>query len=190
MDDWDERVDVVSRGVLGLTVACARCHDHKFDPISTRDYYSLASVFSSTVAVPRPVAAVDAEVEKRFMLTAQRLFYVSYVAKLLRSEPGSKPKESRQKVEQLVAELDKIEEEIAPLRQTHPDLYAYLVKLDRRPRPIPELAVATRPLRRSSPRFLRWPVDKRSVVVAAAPASLISTLSSKPACGSMAPTRT
>src|SRR5262249_9716068 len=42
MDDWDERVDVVSRGVLGLTVACARCHDHKFDPISSRDYYALA----------------------------------------------------------------------------------------------------------------------------------------------------
>jgi hypothetical protein len=36
-DDWDERVDAVSRGFLRLTVACARCHDHKFDPIPTRD---------------------------------------------------------------------------------------------------------------------------------------------------------
>src|SRR6202011_2297300 len=43
-DDWDERVDTVSRGLLGLTVACARCHDHKFGPISTKDYYSLAGV--------------------------------------------------------------------------------------------------------------------------------------------------
>ena len=123
MDDWDERVDVVSRGVLGLTVACARCHDHKFDPISTRDYYGLAGVFASTVAVPRPIAEVDPEVETRFMVAAQRLFYVSYVANLQRNEPGSKPKEARQKVERLVAELDKIEEEIAPLRQTHPELY-------------------------------------------------------------------
>ncbi|MEM8735735.1 MAG: DUF1549 domain-containing protein, partial [Planctomycetota bacterium] len=45
-DEWEDRVDVLSRGVLGLTVACARCHDHKFDPISTQDYYALAGVFS------------------------------------------------------------------------------------------------------------------------------------------------
>jgi hypothetical protein len=36
-DEWEDRVDVVSRGLLGLTVACARCHDHKFDPIGTED---------------------------------------------------------------------------------------------------------------------------------------------------------
>src|SRR5581483_8008662 len=41
-DDWDERIDAVSRGLLGMTVACARCHDHKFDPIPTKDYYGLA----------------------------------------------------------------------------------------------------------------------------------------------------
>ena len=137
MDDWDERVDVVLRGVLGLTVACARCHDHKFDPISTRDYYGLASVFASTVAVRRPIAKVDPEVETQFMVAAQRLFYTSYAANLQRNEPGSKPKEARQAVERLVAELDKIEEEIAPLRKTNPDLYAYLVQLDRRPNPYP-----------------------------------------------------
>ncbi len=44
----DDRVDVVSRGILGLTVACARCHDHKYDPISQKDYYALVSVFAST----------------------------------------------------------------------------------------------------------------------------------------------
>ncbi len=42
----DDRIDVVSRGLLGLTVSCARCHDHKFDPIPTRDYYSLHGVFN------------------------------------------------------------------------------------------------------------------------------------------------
>ena len=49
-DEWEDRVDTV-RGLLGLTVACARCHDHKFDPISTHDYYALAGVFASTKMV-------------------------------------------------------------------------------------------------------------------------------------------
>jgi mono/diheme cytochrome c family protein len=47
-DERHDRVDVVSRGFLGLTVGCARCHDHKYDPIPTRDYYSLAGVFLDT----------------------------------------------------------------------------------------------------------------------------------------------
>jgi mono/diheme cytochrome c family protein len=50
-DEWEDRVDTVSRGLLGLTVACARCHDHKFDPITMRDYYALAGVFASTSMV-------------------------------------------------------------------------------------------------------------------------------------------
>ena len=48
-DIIDDRIDVVSRGLLGLTVGCARCHDHKFDPIPTKDYYSLYGVFASSV---------------------------------------------------------------------------------------------------------------------------------------------
>lgn len=44
-DERNDRVDVVTRGFLGLTVACARCHDHKYDPIAAKDYYSLAGVF-------------------------------------------------------------------------------------------------------------------------------------------------
>ncbi len=48
MDNVDEQIDVVTRSVLGLTVSCARCHDHKFDPIPQTDYYSLAGIFTST----------------------------------------------------------------------------------------------------------------------------------------------
>ncbi len=48
VDQIDEQIDATSRGVLGLTVACARCHDHKFDPIPQRDYYALAGIFRST----------------------------------------------------------------------------------------------------------------------------------------------
>jgi mono/diheme cytochrome c family protein len=46
-DIFDDRIDVVSRGLLGLTVTCARCHDHKYDPIPQADYYSLYGVFRS-----------------------------------------------------------------------------------------------------------------------------------------------
>ena len=47
-DIIDDRIDVVFRGMMGLTVACARCHDHKYDPVSTRDYYALYGVFASS----------------------------------------------------------------------------------------------------------------------------------------------
>ena len=48
MDNVDEQIDTVSRSVLALTVSCARCHDHKFDPIPATDYYALAGIFTST----------------------------------------------------------------------------------------------------------------------------------------------
>jgi hypothetical protein len=46
-EEWAEQVDTVSQTFLGLTVACARCHDHKFDAISTRDYHAMAGIFAS-----------------------------------------------------------------------------------------------------------------------------------------------
>jgi hypothetical protein len=48
MDVADEQIDTIGRGLLGMTIACARCHDHKFDPIPTQDYYALAGIFRST----------------------------------------------------------------------------------------------------------------------------------------------
>ena len=48
LDLADEQVDVVSQAFMGMTVSCARCHDHKFDPISQREYYALAGIFLST----------------------------------------------------------------------------------------------------------------------------------------------
>lgn len=70
LDIADEQIDVVTRGFLGLTVSCARCHDHKFDPIPTLDYYALAGIFRSTKTLAkestvaqvmeRPLAPPDA----------------------------------------------------------------------------------------------------------------------------------
>ena len=49
MDVVDEQIDTIGKAVMGLTLGCARCHDHKFDPIPTSDYYALAGIFRSTI---------------------------------------------------------------------------------------------------------------------------------------------
>ncbi len=58
-EEWEERIDTLGRTFLGLTVACARCHDHKFDPISSEDYYALAGVFASSRLIDRPMVAAE-----------------------------------------------------------------------------------------------------------------------------------
>ncbi len=55
-DERHDRVDAITRGFLGLTVACARCHDHKYDPIPQKDYYALAGVFFNTIYEEYPTA--------------------------------------------------------------------------------------------------------------------------------------
>lgn len=58
-DIVDDRIDVVTRGLLGLTVGCARCHDHKYDPVATADYYGLYGVFASSYEKLLPVERAD-----------------------------------------------------------------------------------------------------------------------------------
>lgn len=77
-DTRDDRIDLIGRGLLGLTVACARCHDHKFDPITIKDYYSMYGIFASThetnpdgypvigeASNPELLAGFNAELKKR-----------------------------------------------------------------------------------------------------------------------------
>lgn len=58
-EEWEERIDAIGGTFLGLTVACARCHDHKFDPVTTQDYYALAGVLASIRLEDRPIIAPD-----------------------------------------------------------------------------------------------------------------------------------
>ena len=62
MDIADEQLDTIGRTFLGLTMGCARCHDHKFEPIPTRDYYAMAGILTSTKVM-----------ERRYMLGQQRV---------------------------------------------------------------------------------------------------------------------
>ncbi|WP_158265490.1 PSD1 and planctomycete cytochrome C domain-containing protein [Blastopirellula marina] len=71
-DIIDDRIDVVGRTTMGLTLGCARCHDHKYDPIPTADYYSLYGVFQNCSEALTPLdaerlAASDSEVVKEFL---------------------------------------------------------------------------------------------------------------------------
>ena len=133
-DAWDERVDSVSRGLLAMTVACARCHDHKFDPILTKDYYALAGVFASITAAPRPLVDLGKETDEKFMYTAQRLFYLSYMANLMNGEPGSKPEEAARKSAEFTAEMIKTRDSMSFLQESQPQMWAYLNSLVRIPR--------------------------------------------------------
>ena len=65
-DTIDERIDTVTKATIGLTVSCARCHDHKFDPIPTADYYSLHGIFASIIEPgEKPVVAVNGDSTQR-----------------------------------------------------------------------------------------------------------------------------
>ncbi len=65
-DNIDDRIDALTRGAMGLTVACARCHDHKYDPIPTKNYYALYGVFlnSEEHLNPEPLSGTDDPVRK------------------------------------------------------------------------------------------------------------------------------
>jgi hypothetical protein len=114
-DDWDERVDAVSRGLLGLSVACARCHDHKFDPISQKDYQALAGVFASSMMVVRPLGDVSPETEEKFVWMHDRIERASYMAKMLKGEPGTDVEGSRRRVAALQEEVARLETEVPKL---------------------------------------------------------------------------
>ncbi|HMF17338.1 MAG TPA: PSD1 and planctomycete cytochrome C domain-containing protein, partial [Gemmataceae bacterium] len=79
-DILDDRIDVVTRGLLGLTVTCARCHDHKYDPIPSKDYYALYGVFASSAEPevpplfqPAPKTDVYAKFDKELKVRETKL---------------------------------------------------------------------------------------------------------------------
>ncbi len=94
MDYIDEQLEVLGRAFLGQTIGCARCHDHKFDPIPTRDYYALAGIFRNTVAMEH--ANVSKWIEAPLPMEPER----EAMFAALDAE--------RKKVQQRIAELKKL----------------------------------------------------------------------------------
>lgn len=121
-EEWEERITMVSGTVLGLTVACARCHDHKFDPITTQDYYGLAGIFASVRQTSLPLldSATAQVVAARRGEIAQQEAELKRLADLTKKDPP-KADEAKQQTEQAKARIEELK------RQPHmnePPAYA------------------------------------------------------------------
>src|SRR5262249_55080991 len=105
-EEWEERIHTLSGAVLGLTVACARCHDHKFDPVTQDDYYALAGVLASTKLTPR---ALLPESEARVVAAARD--EIKWRQKMREELRARKPEreEAKQKAEDLAREIAELE---------------------------------------------------------------------------------
>jgi len=107
-DEWEERVEAIGATFLGLTLACARCHDHKFDPVSTQDYYALAGVLANIRQ--QDVSVIDAASASAAAGARKRVKELeAELAKLRARKPPESGDETRG------AQLT---EEIAKLRET------------------------------------------------------------------------
>jgi mono/diheme cytochrome c family protein len=115
MDIIDEQVDTVGRVFMGLTLGCARCHDHKFDPIPTADYYSLAGIFKSTksmqnhkvVAMWNERALATEEGRKKLEAHKKEVARREAEIKKLAGKGGTQSKEDLRRLRDNLAELQK-----------------------------------------------------------------------------------
>ncbi|HZW33494.1 MAG TPA: DUF1553 domain-containing protein [Isosphaeraceae bacterium] len=128
-DQYADRIDTLTRGFLGLTVACARCHDHKYDPIPTTDYYALEGVFASTDYVEVPAAPkeqIDAYNQAQAAIAAKEKAITAFVkaaAERLKKKVATDQLkafertltgESQAKVKALRAELEVLKKKAPP----------------------------------------------------------------------------
>jgi hypothetical protein len=115
-EELDDRVDTLTRGFLGITVSCARCHDHKFDPIPTRDYYSIAGIYYNTAMSDAP------------LVPAEMKAYADAQSKLKQSEDKLKKAQADQTAKKggfatrvaLAAAIKTLPEEVAKLKKDMP----------------------------------------------------------------------
>jgi len=125
-EQWDDRVDTLTRSFLGLTVACARCHDHKFDPIPTVDYYSLTGIIASSKDTVLPVAPRD-ETARFEVAAARSAEAAARVADFLQAETDRRALEKAGLLPEMLGSL-----------KDHPALEAWLRKGAGRPKKVEE----------------------------------------------------
>jgi hypothetical protein len=160
MDVVDEQIDTVGKAFLGLTLGCARCHDHKFDPVPTRDYYALAGIFSSTETIHgqllhrrdlsgwklRPLGQDGDKLYREWLAYDEKLDAL----KKKKDESQTKLAELKKVAEAAAAaaqplpdgKLGSTQEEITRLEAALQSLAAEIKQLSEKPPPKPPLAMA------------------------------------------------
>jgi len=153
-DIINDRIDVVTKGFLGLTVSCARCHDHKFDPISQKDYYSLHGIFASSrepdiEPIIENVASTTAYkdyYDKRMALYREKQQLETQFIALRRKRDPQAIKELQKDIRQNVGKT-------AQMEMTHPGAPVRAMVLEDIPRP------------HDSPVFIRGEADNKGAIV-------------------------
>ena len=107
----DDRIDTLTRGILGLTVSCARCHDHKFDPIPQQDYYSLAGIFENSSV--RELPLVESAVVNEWNVQQQA---IQVCQKKIDSLRKAVRKENRDLTDDEQSRIDQWNRELADLK--------------------------------------------------------------------------
>lgn len=131
IDDW---IDVTTRGLMGVTVACARCHDHKYEPIPTTDYYALHGVFSSILRIDplddakQPMIAGYSASEQDQAEYAQKR---AAIDKKISGAGGKKATNNNRSIAEKIRET-----ELAELLLFHPGAPTHAMVVQERPRPI------------------------------------------------------
>jgi uncharacterized protein DUF1553/uncharacterized protein DUF1549/cytochrome c len=113
-EELDDRIDSLTRGFLALTVSCARCHDHKFDPIPTRDYYALAGIYFETKLTEAPLGPP----EEFKAYEAAQTYLKSMEDKLKKAQKEAKDKPGDKSLsattKEMAAEVAKLKKELPP----------------------------------------------------------------------------
>jgi hypothetical protein len=122
-------------------MGCARCHDHKFDPITQKDYYALMGVFASTVRVERPTFLVDPKVEQEYMWLQRELFDLAYSINLLGNE-GTTFTNGAEKSVKWKAQMEALKKQATTDLAKYPQLIQSLDKYWNPPRRAAEPAAA------------------------------------------------
>jgi hypothetical protein len=162
-DIINDRIDVVTKGFLGLTVTCARCHDHKFDPIPQKDYYSLHGIFaSSREPQVEPVISKIENTPEYLDYYKKRIAMQDEEAKLDAKRLELRRKRDIPAIRELQRDIRRNRTEVARLEMTHEAAPARAMVLEDVPRP------------KDSPVFIRGEAENKGEIV---PRRFLSVLS-------------
>ena len=154
-DIINDRIDVVTKGLLGLTVSCARCHDHKFDPIPTKDYYSLRGVFASCAEpVIEPLLATPKLTPEYQDYTKQKTALDREVAAVEAQRRAFRPKTATQEAKKMLIQKEvQVRNRVSDLEMNHPGA------------PPRAMVLEDRPVAFNSPVFIRGEAENKGPFV-------------------------